>query len=317
MTSIHPERRVGTSVCSWNILYFSVPHKSTTLLTNPRRMSLSDSITALRHALQAETPTSAHLSELGTLWTEAHQHALRGKLRSIQQQAEAEIQAAATSAQATLLAQIQRAEDAARAAAAASVAQAQVSEAVPATEAPIAPPKPAPVAATPEASPAPVAPVASATPTAPAALEAVEAPWTPPTPEAPVAPVVPTAPEAAAPVAAATAAPVAAAQTTTTAPAHAKSPAAPSLTPSAGSAKSVNARYAGLKVGLNDRVAFVKHLFNGEDDDFQRVVAALATMESKQECETFLENAVYPDYDWTQKPEFAERFLALVFARFE
>ena len=304
MTSIHPERRVGTSVCSWNILYFSVPHKSTTLLTNPRRMSLSDSITALRHALQAETPTSAHLSELGTLWTEAHQHALRGKLRSIQQQAEAEIQAAATSAQATLLAQIQRAEDAARAAAAASVAQAQVSEAVPATEAPITPPKPAPVAATPEASPAPAAPVASATPTVPAALEAVEAPWTPPTPETPVAPVVPTAPEAAAPVAPAAAAPTA-------------SLATPSLTPSAGSAKSVNARYAGLKVGLNDRVAFVKHLFNGEDDDFQRVVAALATMESKQECETFLENAVYPDYDWTQKPEFAERFLALVFARFE
>ena len=286
MTSIHPERRVGTSVCSWNILYFSVPHKSTTLLTNPRRMSLSDSITALRHALQAETPTSAHLSELGTLWTEAHQHALRGKLQAVQQQAEAEIYAAAASAQAALLAQIQRAEDAARAAAAASVAQAQVSEAVPATEAPITPPKPAPVAAAPEAAPAPVA------------AEAVEAPLTLPTPETQPAQ------EAAAPVAPATPAPTA-------------SIAASSLTPSAGSAKSVNARYAGLKVGLNDRVAFVKHLFNGEDDDFQRVVAALATMESKEECETFLENAVYPDYDWSQKPEFAERFLALVFARFD
>lgn len=233
-------------------------------------MSLSDSISALRQSLQAETPTSAHLSELGTLWTEAHQHALRGKLKAVQQQAEAEIHAAAASAQAALLAQIQRAEDAARAAAAASVAQAQVSEAVPATEAPIAPPKPAPVAAAPEAIP--VAEVPSAAP-AP-----VESP---------------------------------------TAPAPTASSASPSLTPSAGSAKSVNARYAGLKVGLNDRVAFVKHLFNGEDDDFQRVVAALATMESKEECETFLENAVYPDYDWTQKPEFAERFLALVFARFE
>ncbi len=295
MTSIHPERRVGTSVCSWNILYFSVPHKSTTLLTNPRRMSLSDSISALRHALQAETPTSAHLSELGTLWTEAHQHALRGNLQAVQLQAEAEIHAAAASAQAALLAQIQRAEDAARAAAAASVAQAQVSEAVPATEAPIAPPKPAPVAAAPEAVPAPVAP------------EAVEAPLTPPTPETQPAQ------EAAAPVAPAAPAPV----ESHTAPAPPASSASPSLTPSAGSAKSVNARYAGLKVGLNDRVAFVKHLFNGEDDDFQRVVAALATMESKEECETFLENAVYPDFDWTQKPEFAERFLALVFARFE
>lgn len=314
MTSIHPERRVGTSVCSWNILYFSVPHKSTTLLTNPRRMSLSDSISALRQSLQAETPTSAHLSELGTLWTEAHQHALRGKLKAVQQQAEAEIHAAAASAQAALLAQIQRAEDAARAAAAASVAQAQASEAVPATEAPIAPPKPAPVAAAPEAIP--VAEVPSAAPApAPVAPVAVEAPLTPPSSvtqpaQETAAPSAPAAPAPATPAAPPVASPTLAAPAPT-------SSAAPSLTPSAASAKSVNARYAGLKVGLNDRVAFVKHLFNGEDDDFQRVVAALATMESKQECETFLENAVYPDYDWTQKPEFAERFLALVFARFE
>ncbi|KRO82474.1 MAG: hypothetical protein ABR87_00510 [Cryomorphaceae bacterium BACL7 MAG-121220-bin83] len=83
------------------------------------------------------------------------------------------------------------------------------------------------------------------------------------------------------------------------------------------SAKSVNARYAALKVGLNDRMAFVKHLFAGEDDDFQRVIAALATMESREECQTFLETAVYDDYDWSQKPEIAERFLSLVFARFE
>ncbi|MFM1884172.1 MAG: hypothetical protein RL168_356 [Bacteroidota bacterium] len=246
-------------------------------------MSLPDSISALRQALQSETPTSTHLSELGSLWTEAHRQALRGKLLAIQQQAEAEIHAAAASAQAALLAQIQRAEEAARVAASASIAQTKVTEAVPATEAPIAPPKPIPAAQAPE-------PVA-----APTSVE--EAPVVEARPEAPIAAAV--TPPVAAPVAA---------------PA---SSASPSVAPGAGSAKSVNARYAGLKVGLNDRVAFVKHLFNGEDDDFQRVVAALATMESKEECETFLENAVYPDYDWTQKPEFAERFLALVFARFE
>jgi hypothetical protein len=251
-------------------------------------MSLPDSISALRQALQSETPTSTHLSELGSLWTEAHRQALRGKLLAIQQQAEAEIHAAAASAQAALLAQIQRAEEAARVAASASVAQTKVTEAVPATEAPIAPPKPIPAAQAPEPVAAPTsveeAPVVEARPEAPIAA-AVTPPVTPPV-AAPAAPI-------------------------------ASAPAVPSVAPGAGSAKSVNARYAGLKVGLNDRVAFVKHLFNGEDDDFQRVVAALATMESKEECETFLENAVYPDYDWTQKPEFAERFLALVFARFE
>ena len=262
-------------------------------------MSLADSISALRQALQSETPTSTHLSELGSLWTEAHRQSLRGKLLAIQQQAEAEIHAAAATAQAALLAQIQRAEEAARVAASASVAQTKVAEAVPATEAPIAPPKPIPSAHAPEpvAAPTPAeeTPVVEARPEAP--IAAPVPPAVPAEPEAPLA-------SATTPTPAAPASPVA-------------TPAAPSVAPGAGSAKSVNARYAGLKVGLNDRVAFVKHLFNGEDDDFQRVVAALATMESKEECETFLESAVYPDYDWTQKPEFAERFLALVFARFE
>jgi hypothetical protein len=80
---------------------------------------------------------------------------------------------------------------------------------------------------------------------------------------------------------------------------------------------SVNARFAGLKVGLNDRIAFVKQLFGGESDDFERVVAALATMESQAECERFLEDAVYPDHDWTGLEVFSDRFHAMVFARFE
>jgi len=80
---------------------------------------------------------------------------------------------------------------------------------------------------------------------------------------------------------------------------------------------SVNARYAGLRVGLNDRVAFVKQLFEGRDDDFQRVIAALATLDSREECERFLNEAVYPDYNWEEKEEFAERFHALIYARFD
>ena len=70
-------------------------------------------------------------------------------------------------------------------------------------------------------------------------------------------------------------------------------------------------------MGLNDRVAFVKQLFGGESDDFERVVAALATMESQAECERFLEDAVYPDHDWTGLEVFSDRFHAMVFARFE
>ena len=82
-------------------------------------------------------------------------------------------------------------------------------------------------------------------------------------------------------------------------------------------AKSVNARYANLNAGLNDRLAFVKSLFGGDDHDYQRVVAYLATLESKAECETFIREAVQPEYDWSKCPDVAERFMHLVYARFE
>jgi len=85
----------------------------------------------------------------------------------------------------------------------------------------------------------------------------------------------------------------------------------------ANQAKSVNARYANLNAGLNDRLAFVKSLFGGDDHDYQRVVAYLATLESKAECETFIREAVQPEYDWSKCPDVAERFMHLVYARFE
>jgi len=275
MTSIHPERRVGTSVCSWNILYFSVPHKSTTAVTNPHCMSLTDSLSALHHDLQSETPTPAQIQAIYQAWLAAQKQYLTSQMAEIQRQGEAEMAQKGAAAWAALEAQQAETLRLAREAVAAASLASTASPAPLATPAPMAPTPPSPVAPSipPTPAPEPAASVERAVP-----------------PSSPVAPAA--APESV----------------------HV-APSAPS--PAASSAKSVNARYAGLKVGLNDRVAFVKHLFNGEDDDFQRVVAALATMESKEECETFLENAVYGDYDWSQKPEIAERFLALVYARFE
>jgi hypothetical protein len=256
MTSIHPERCVGTSVCSWNILYFSVPHKSTTAVTNPHCMSLSDSLSALRQDLQSETPTPAQVQALYTSWVEAQTRLLSIQMAEIQRHGEAQIVQKAAQALADIEAKQAETLRLAR-------------EAV--------------VTVTKEAH----SEASTSHPDA-TAISKSDAP---------------SKEELANPASAGSALPLADPQ--------------PEQLPLASGAKSVNARYAGLKVGLNDRVAFVKHLFHGEDDDFQRVVAALATMESKQECETFLENAVYSDYDWSQKPEIAERFLALVYARFE
>jgi hypothetical protein len=84
-----------------------------------------------------------------------------------------------------------------------------------------------------------------------------------------------------------------------------------------GPQRSVNSSYASLNAGLNDRLAFVKNLFGGDDHDYQRVVAYLSTLESKSECETFIVEALQPEYDWSACPDVAERFLKLVYARFD
>jgi len=69
----------------------------------------------------------------------------------------------------------------------------------------------------------------------------------------------------------------------------------------------------GLKVGLNDRLAFVKHLFAGSTEDFTRVVSQISTMNSYDEAATFIKGKVKPDYNyWLQKEEYSERFMAIV-----
>jgi len=69
----------------------------------------------------------------------------------------------------------------------------------------------------------------------------------------------------------------------------------------------------GITFGLNDRIAFVKHLFAGSNEDFNRVVSQLNTFESHEEALQFIEDLVKPDYDqWAGKDEYAQRFLQIV-----
>ncbi len=72
-----------------------------------------------------------------------------------------------------------------------------------------------------------------------------------------------------------------------------------------------------LAVGLNDRLAFVKHLFNDSTEDFNRVMSQLNTIESEERSKAFIENMVKPEYNnWKGKEEYATRFMALVTRRF-
>lgn len=71
-----------------------------------------------------------------------------------------------------------------------------------------------------------------------------------------------------------------------------------------------------LQIGLNDRIAFVKHLFNFSQEDFNRVLSQLNSFESEQECKDFLYNAVKPEYDWSTHEEYEARLIDLIERKF-
>lgn len=69
----------------------------------------------------------------------------------------------------------------------------------------------------------------------------------------------------------------------------------------------------GLNIGLNDRIAFVKHLFNNSMEDYNRVISQLNTIEEENEAFAFVINFVKPDYNnWEGKETYEERFMEIV-----
>ncbi len=72
-----------------------------------------------------------------------------------------------------------------------------------------------------------------------------------------------------------------------------------------------------IKVDLNDRLAFVKHLFRDSTEDFNRVISQLNTIDSEERSRAFIENLIKPDYNnWEGKEEYEKRFMALIERRF-
>ncbi|WP_339625865.1 hypothetical protein [uncultured Maribacter sp.] len=85
------------------------------------------------------------------------------------------------------------------------------------------------------------------------------------------------------------------------------------------SPKSLNDRLGNskVKVDLNDRLAFVKHLFNNSMEDYNRVLSQLNTIDSEERSISFIKNMVKPDYNnWVGKEQYEERFIELVARRF-
>ncbi|MEZ4801452.1 MAG: hypothetical protein R2797_01675 [Gelidibacter sp.] len=72
-----------------------------------------------------------------------------------------------------------------------------------------------------------------------------------------------------------------------------------------------------LNIGLNDKIAFIKHLFDGSREDYDRVLSQINTSDSFKEANNLIQNIVKPDYNnWKGKEEFEERFMEIVESKF-
>ena len=73
--------------------------------------------------------------------------------------------------------------------------------------------------------------------------------------------------------------------------------------------KSLNDKLvSNIQIGLNDRIVFVKNLFDNQQEDYNRVISQLNTFKSEKEAKQFINNIVKPDYNWSEQEELENRF---------
>ena len=73
----------------------------------------------------------------------------------------------------------------------------------------------------------------------------------------------------------------------------------------------------GINIGLNDRIAFVKQLFSGSNEDYNRVISQISTLDTFDEAQEFVDSMVKPDYNnWEGKDDYAARFMNLIEKKF-
>lgn len=73
----------------------------------------------------------------------------------------------------------------------------------------------------------------------------------------------------------------------------------------------------GINIDLNDRIAFVKHLFGNSDEDYNRVLNQLITYDNFEEAQNFIDDMVKPDYNsWEGKDDYSQRFIEIIEKKF-
>ena len=73
----------------------------------------------------------------------------------------------------------------------------------------------------------------------------------------------------------------------------------------------------GFQIGLNDRLAFVKNLFENRNEDYERVMSQLTTLDSFEEATSLLNSIIKPDYNnWEGQEDIEVRFLEIIEKKF-
>lgn len=84
--------------------------------------------------------------------------------------------------------------------------------------------------------------------------------------------------------------------------------------------KSLNEKLKGgdMTIGLNDKLAFIKHLFNGNAEEFEDVLSQLNSSASLEEAKTLIQVAIKPNFDgWEGKEEYEARLMELIEGKFD
>ncbi|MFC4267667.1 hypothetical protein [Polaribacter marinivivus] len=81
--------------------------------------------------------------------------------------------------------------------------------------------------------------------------------------------------------------------------------------------KSLNDKlFSNIQIGLNDRITFVKNLFEGDQENYNRVISQLNTFKTEKEARKFINKMVKPDYNWSEHEELENRFMEIVSRKF-
>ena len=73
----------------------------------------------------------------------------------------------------------------------------------------------------------------------------------------------------------------------------------------------------GFQIGLNDRLAFVKGLFNNSNEDYDRALSQIKTLDTYNDATNLLETVIKPDYNnWKDQQELEARFLEIIEDKF-